>query len=109
MMRRGWYCTEQALEEALGRRHVLPTLFQDVEHDEMPVDDAPQMMLLTVESEEHLVQVSGIAGLRPSPTQLGRKALANLRAPAPNALIGDDHAFRGRGSSTSRRLRLNTW
>ena len=35
---------------------------QDVEHDTMLIDRSPQIMLLAVDPQEHLVQAPGVAG-----------------------------------------------
>jgi hypothetical protein len=49
------------------------------------VDRTPEIVLLAVNPEEHLVEVPGIARSRPPPAQLIGEAPAEFRAPAPDA------------------------
>ncbi len=58
----------------------------------MLVDRTPEIVLLAVDPEKHLVEVPGIAWSRPPPAQLIGEAPAEFQAPAPDALVGDDHA-----------------
>ena len=53
-------------------------------------------MQLTLDPDEDLIQVPLVAGPRPMPAKPVRKARAELEAPSPNALIGDNHAAFGK-------------
>ena len=47
--------SEQALEEAPGRRGIPPLLHQDVEHDTVLVHRAPEIVQLAVDAQENLI------------------------------------------------------
>ena len=83
---------QQPLEEALRGRGVPAVLHQDVEHDAVLVHRPPEVMQLAVDADEHLIEVPGVTRLRPSPAQLPGEVAAELQAPLPDALVGDDHA-----------------
>jgi hypothetical protein len=46
---------------------------QDVEHNAILVDGTPEIVLLTVDPDEHLVQVQGVTWPWPPPMQLAAK------------------------------------
>src|SRR3712207_983984 len=83
---------QQALEEALGGRGIPPILDQDVQHHAVLIHRAPEVMQLAVDLQEDLVQVPGVARLRPSPTQPAGELAAELQAPLPDALVADHDA-----------------
>ena len=58
----------------------------------MLVHRAPEVEQLAVDLQEDLVQVPGVARLRPSPTQPAGELAAELQAPLPDALVADDDA-----------------
>ena len=72
------------------RLAVASWLNQDVEHDAVLIDGAPQIVLYAPDPDEHLVQVPLVTRSRPAATHAVGKALAKFLAPASNGLIGDD-------------------
>ena len=57
---------------------------------------APEVLKLPLDPDEDLVQMPLVTGLRPTATQFVRKVGARLVAPAPDALVGHDHAPLGK-------------
>jgi hypothetical protein len=55
----------------------------------------PKIMLDALDPNEHLVKVPFVTGSRTAAAQAVGKACAEFLAPAPNGLIGDDHAAFG--------------
>jgi hypothetical protein len=99
---------QQPFEEARGRCGIAPVLDKNVEHDAVLVDGPPKVTKLTVDPDEHLIQVPGVSGLE-------RRRRSRLANSGPNFL----HQRRmlswvttiprsAKISSMSRRLRLNT-
>ena len=88
---------EQSFEESLGGFGVTACLNQDIEHDTVLIDGAPEIVRLALDPDEHRIEVPFVAWFRPTAAQDIGKVLAELAAPPPNALI------------PSRRLKLNTW
>src|SRR5271157_2038978 len=80
------------VEEALRRPRIAAGLDQNIKHDAVLIDGAPEIMQLALDPNEHLVQVPLVTGPGPAPTKTIREARAKLQAPAPNALVGDNHA-----------------
>ena len=62
--------------------------FGDVAFEDLAflVDGTPEVVQRAVDAQEHLVEVPGVAWLRPSPAQLGGKVLTERQAPAADAL-----------------------
>src|SRR3954470_21842802 len=87
--------SEQALEEAFRGCGVPAVLDQDVEHDAVLVYRAPEIMQLTVDLQEHLIEVPSVAWLGPALTELAGEVGAELQAPLPDALVADDGASLG--------------
>ena len=83
---------QETLEEALRRPAIAAGLDQNIKHDAVSIDGAPEIMQLAPDPNEHLVQVPFVTGLGPAPTKTIREARAKLQAPAPDALVGDKHA-----------------
>ena len=83
---------QPAPEEALGGFGISALLNEDVEHNAGLIHAAPKMVLHALDPDEHLVQVPPVPGPWPSAAQAVGKAPAELPAPAPNSLIGDDNA-----------------
>ena len=87
---------QQPLEKALRRPGIAAALHQDVEHDPVLIDGTPEIVQLTPDPDEDLIQVPLVARPRPTPAKLIRKARAELEAPSANALIGDNHTAFGK-------------
>jgi hypothetical protein len=49
-------------------------------------------VLLYIDADVDLIEVPGVARPRPPASRLQGEAPAELQAPAPDALVGDDHA-----------------
>jgi hypothetical protein len=86
---------QQPPEEALRRPGVAAALHQDIEHDAMLIDGAPQVVQHALDPDENLIQMPFVARARPTPAQTAGEARAELQAPPPNALVGHDHAAFG--------------
>jgi hypothetical protein len=76
---------QQALEEALRCRGIPPPLDQDVEHAAVLVRRTPGIVPDAIDAQKHLIEVPGVARLRPPPPQLPGEGRAKLLAPIPNA------------------------
>jgi hypothetical protein len=86
---------QQPFEEALGRLGIAPGLNQDVEHNTILVDGAPEIMLHALDTDEDLVHVPLVARSWPAAPQAVGETAGELLAPAPHRLVGDsDTAFR---------------
>jgi hypothetical protein len=86
---------QQPLEEALCRSRIAVALHQDIEHDPVLIDGAPEIMQSASDAEENLVQVSLVARTRPSAPKLPGKGCTELQAPSADAFMGDNHAALG--------------
>ena len=93
---------QQAPEEALGGIGISALLNEDVEHNAVLIHGAPKIVLHALDPDEHLVQVPPVPGPWPAAAQAVGKAPAELLAPAPNSLIGDN-------TPRSARLLPNRW
>src|SRR5919206_1535783 len=86
---------EQLLEEALRCLGVAPALNQDVEDLAILVHGTPEIVYLAADADEDLVQMPLVTRTRSPPAQLVGEGLAELEAPAADALVGDDDAALG--------------
>src|ERR687886_287547 len=86
---------EQLLEEALRCLGIAPALNQDVEDLAILVHGTPEIVHLAADADEDLVQMPLVARPRSPPAQLIGEGLAELEAPATDALVGDDDAALG--------------
>jgi hypothetical protein len=82
---------QQPFEEALGCCGISPVLDQDVEHDAVLVDGTLKVAKLTVDPDEHLVQVPGVFRPGSPPAEPLGKFRSEFSAPASDALVGYDH------------------
>jgi hypothetical protein len=78
---------KQALEEPLGCTPIPPVLNQDVQHHAMLVHRSPEVMQHAIDPQKYIIEVSGVARLRPAPPQLRHEPRTELAAPAPDALV----------------------
>jgi hypothetical protein len=83
---------QETLEEASRCPGVTAGLHQNVKHDAVLIDGAPEIMLFTVDPNEDLVQVPFVAGPRSTPTKTVRETRAKLQTPPPDTLVGDKDA-----------------
>jgi len=80
---------QQALEKALCRPCIAAALHQDIQHDAVLIDGAPEVVPHTLDPNEHLIEVPLVTRPGSPPAKIIRKACAELQAPLPDALIGD--------------------
>jgi hypothetical protein len=78
---------EQLAEELLRRRLITPTLHQDIEHIALFSYCPPQIVTLTVDGEEDLVQVPFGSGPGPTAPQLIGIGLPELVTPLADRFI----------------------
>jgi hypothetical protein len=78
-----------------GLLGVPAALHQDVQHDIVLVGGMPEIVLLAVDLDEHLIQMPDVAWARPAPAQLLGEVLAEAPAPLPDALVRDLDAVLG--------------
>ena len=83
---------QKTLEEALRRPGAAAGLHQNVKHDAVLIDGAPEIMLFTVDPNEDLVQVPFVTGPGSAPRKIVREARAKLQTPSPDALIRNKDA-----------------
>jgi hypothetical protein len=83
---------QETLEEALRRPGVTAGLHQNVKHDAVLVDGAPERMLFTVDPNEDLVQVPFVPGPGSAPAKIFRETRAKLQTPPPDALMRNKDA-----------------
>ena len=70
---------------------------QDVEHDPVLIDGTPEIVQLTPNPDEDLIQTPLVARPRPTPAKLVREDYGTeLEAPSPNALPVDNHTAFGK-------------
>jgi len=82
----------ETLEEALCCPGFAAGLHQNVKRDPVLIRGAPEIMLLTVDPNEDLVQVPFVTGAGSTPTKIVREACAKLQTPLPDALVGNKDA-----------------
>jgi hypothetical protein len=70
MIARGTYCRlpEQSLEEPRRGLRISAAPDKNVENDTVLIHCTPEIMKLTLDPDEHLVQIPLVAGLRPAAT-----------------------------------------
>ena len=83
---------KQPSEEALGGIGVSPFLNKDIEHNAVLIDGTPQIMLHSLDPDEHLIDVPLVPGSWSAAAKAFCEGLAKLLAPPTNRLIGDDDA-----------------
>jgi hypothetical protein len=80
---------QETLEEAFRCPGVTAGLHQNVKHDAVLIDGAPEIMLFTVDPNEDLVHVPFVAGPGSAPTKIVPETSAKLQTPPPDTLVGD--------------------
>jgi hypothetical protein len=63
-----------------------------VEHNALLIHGAPQIVLHSLDQDEHFVEVPFVSWPGPAAAQTAGKGLAELLAPAPDRVIGSDNA-----------------
>ena len=77
-------------KEALGSLGIPPTLHQNIEYGAVLVDGPPEIVDLSLDSDEHLVGVPVITELTFPAFEAPLIARAELQAPTADRLIGHD-------------------
>jgi len=78
---------KQSSEESFGRSGMPSWLNEDVEHDAVLINGAPQIVLHPSNPDEHLVHVPLVPRPWPAPPHAVREGLAKLLAPPTDRLI----------------------
>lgn len=86
---------EQLAQQAPGGLGIPPPLNQDVEHNPMLVNGAPQPVRRPGDLDGDFIEVPFIANPRQALPDLVREPLAKLRRPLPHRLVTDDDAAGG--------------
>ncbi len=97
---------QHSAEEPFSRPSVTSLLHLDVDRVPFLVDGPPQVQLLAVDLDEHLVQIPGVVGPL-SPLEAPSILRSELPAPLPDRLVADLVPRSASKSSTSRKLRPN--
>ncbi len=102
---------QQPAKETVGSFGISPLLQENVEYNTILIYGAPEAVLHPLDANEHLVHVPLVPRSWPAAAQTVGEALAELLAPAPHSLIGDDDAPLGQKKLNvpqAKGLRLNT-
>jgi hypothetical protein len=83
---------QQPSKKAFGRIGIPPWLNENVEHDAVLVHGAPEIVLHSLDPDEHLIHVPLVPRSWPAAAQAICECLAKLLAPPTNRLIRDDNA-----------------
>ena len=83
---------QQALKEALCGPGTAAALDQDVEHNSVLIYCTPEVVQLTLDPDENLIEMPLVARPGPPAAETVGEALAELAAPTPDALVGDKYA-----------------
>src|SRR4051794_9089412 len=86
---------QQLTQKPFGGAFIPPALHQDVEHDAVLVDRAPEPVFYPGNLENDLIQMPLVARARQSTADLIGERLAELERPLPHALVADHNAARG--------------
>ncbi len=86
---------QQLAEEPLGGLFVPAALHQDVQDVAILIHGTPQIMILAVDLNEHLIEVPLISGPGTSSAQSISVCLAELEAPFSDGLIRESDAAYG--------------
>jgi len=74
---------------------VSPGLNQDIQHFALAIDSTPEVHLLAVDGDKHLVQVPPVIRSRARFPQSSSIVQPELHRPAPDALVGNVYAALG--------------
>ncbi len=86
---------QQLAEEPLGGLFVPAALDQDVQDVAILIHGSPQIMILTTDLDEHLIQMPLVTGSRTLAAQFVSVCLTKLEAPFTDRFIGNDNAAHG--------------
>jgi hypothetical protein len=83
---------QQPSKKSFGGFGIPPWLNEYVEYNAVLIHRTPKVMLHALDPDEHLIKVPLVTGPRTAAAQSAREGLAELLAPAPDGLVGDDNA-----------------
>ena len=83
---------QQPSKKSFGGFGIPPWLNEYVEYNAVLIHRTPKVMLHALDPDEHLIKVPLVTGPRTAAAQSAREGLAELLAPTPNRLVGEDHA-----------------
>jgi hypothetical protein len=83
---------QQSLEEPFRSGPIASSLNQDVEHNAILIDCAPEVALHALDPDEHLIEVPLVSWPRPAAPQAIGEIRAEFLAPPSHRLVGDDNA-----------------
>ena len=83
---------QQSLEEPFRGGPITSSLNQDVEHNPMLIDCAPEVALHALDPDEHLIEVPLVSWPRPAAAQAIGEIRAEFLAPPSHRFVGDDNA-----------------
>jgi hypothetical protein len=83
---------QQSLEEPFRSGPITSGLNQDVEHNPMLIDRAPEIMLHPLDPDEHFIEVPLVSWPRPTAPQAIGEIRTEFLAPPSHRLVGDDNA-----------------
>jgi hypothetical protein len=78
---------QQPLEEALRRLRIATGLNEDIEHNTILIDGTPEIMLHTLNADEHFVDVPLVTGAWPAPSQAISETGSEIPAPPPHGIV----------------------
>ena len=93
-----WYVLQafQQLAEELLRRFLISlTLYQNIQDVAILVHGSPQVMILAIDLNEHLIQVSLVTGSRTTTAQFISVCLTELERPFTDRFVSYDHPTNG--------------
>jgi len=86
---------QQLTEEAFGSTSVTTRLDEDIDHVTILINRTPEILPLTLNGDEHLIQVPRVAQTALSPLYAASVFRAELEAPQTNSFVGNcDAALR---------------
>ncbi len=83
---------QKPLEESFGGLRIPPRLNENVEHDTILVYGPPEVVLYSLDANEHLVHIPLVPRRWPAAAHAGGETLTEFLTPTPHRLVGDDHA-----------------
>ena len=83
---------QQPPEETPGGFAISTLLYKDIENNAVLINRAPKIMLHTLNTNKHLIEMPLIAWSWPAAAQAVGKAFAKFLAPTPHSLIGYNDA-----------------
>ncbi len=83
---------QQSLEEPFGSVGIAPGLDEDIEHNAILIDGAPEILQHALDPNEDLVRVPLVSWSWPAASQAIGESRVEFHAPASHRLVGDDDA-----------------